>query len=101
VSKYNNDREIKKLLRHVEATKKDFAKEFKSRWDRRTPVDTGTLQRGNTVALEEKRFVFANSVHYFPYIEDGTETHRPVGMLKTTVVESQAIWDEAWRKNEK
>lgn len=101
MSKYNNDREIKKLLKHVEDTKQEFAKEFKSRWDRRTPVDTGTLQRGNSVVIAEKQMEFSNPVHYFPYIEDGTETHRPVGMLKTTVVESQAIWDEAWRKTEK
>lgn len=93
-----NRKMVKDLEARLERAKVEFATEFLNRWGMRTPVDTGTLIAGNEVKITETNFEFDNSVHYFGYIEHGTPTHSPVGMLKTTVAESPAIWKLAMKR---
>ena len=94
----SNRKKIEAMAEKLDLTKVYFQNEFLDRWNRRTPVDTGRLQAGNQVHVTDKEFQFVNDTPYFPYIEHGTPTHRPVGMLKTTLSESQAIWNESAKK---
>jgi hypothetical protein len=94
----SNKDKIDALEKKLDKAKTEFAKEFKARWDRRTPVVSGTLQKGNIVTVAAGQFEFTNDVHYFPFVENGTPHQKPVGMLKTTVHESADIWEKAMRK---
>lgn len=94
----SNKKMVDAMLKQVEKAKVEFQLEFLSRWNRRTPVDTGKLKAGNKVVAAATQFEFVNDVPYFPYIENGTETHHPVGMLKTTVAEAPEIWAVAMKR---
>jgi hypothetical protein len=89
---------VANIQKQIEMAKVEFSLEFLKRWNRRTPVDTGTLRKGNTVKTASSQFEFINEVPYFGYVEDGTPTHRPVGMLKTTVLEANEIWNIAMKR---
>lgn len=97
----SNKNMVDNLEKQMAMAKVEYSLEFLKRWNRRTPVDTGTLRKGNEVHTSETQFEFVNDVPYFPYIEHGTPTHSPVGMLKTTVAESQEIWDIAMKRAKK
>lgn len=96
----SNQQKLERLAKEIDAYKVEFAKEVKKRWDRRTPVRTGTLLAGNEVIVNEeaKEIQAINGVAYFDYVENGTPRMAPVGMLKTTVAETQAISDLAWKR---
>ena len=89
---------LKDLEERLDLAKMYFQNEFLDRWNRRTPVRTGTLQAGNEVHVTDTEFVFVNNVPYFPYVENGTPNMSPVGMLKTTAAESDQIWAKAAKK---
>lgn len=94
----SNKKKIEDMAEKLDVAKMYFQNDFLDRWNRRTPVDTGRLQAGNQVHVTDTEFQFVNDVPYFPYIEHGTPTHRPVGMLKTTTAEAPAIWKAAAKK---
>jgi hypothetical protein len=94
----SNKKKIEDMEAKLDVAKMYFQNEFLARWNRRTPVDTGRLQAGNEVQVGDTEFTFHNEVPYFPYIEHGTETHRPVKMLGVTTLESPAIWAYAAKK---
>ena len=95
-----NQQKLEKLAKEIDAYKVEFAKEVKKRWDRRTPVRTGRLLKGNEVVINEaaKEIQALNGVPYFDFVENGTPRMAPVGMLKTTVAETQQISDLAWKR---
>jgi hypothetical protein len=94
----SNQKKVEKLQKQIEKAKVEFATEFTNRWAMRTPVDTGRLLAGNQVTITDTNFTFDNNVPYFTYVENGTPTHRPVGMLRTTVKESPEIWRTAMKR---
>ena len=83
---------IQDLQYTIDKAKVEFQFEFLDRWNRRTPVRTGDLRDGNEVTVTDKQFEFDNNVPYFGFVEHGTPVMAPVGMLKTTLTETQAIW---------
>jgi len=97
----SNKDKVKKLQQQVERAKVEFATEFLSRWGARTPYRTGTLLAGNDVKITDTNFEFINNVPYFTYVENGTPNMSPVGMLKTTMIESADIWRIAMRRAKK
>ena len=84
-----------KLIERLDKAKMLFQFEFMDRWNRRTPIRTGDLRAGNTVEVTDTSFTFDNEVEYFGYVEHGTPKMAPVGMLKTTLSEVDAIWEIA------
>ena len=53
----------------------------------KTPVDTGTARKGWVKLGSEIR----NDVPYIGYIEEGSLKHRPIGMVKSTLMDIELI----------
>jgi hypothetical protein len=75
-----------------------FADEFEKRVKNRTPVDTGTLQRGWETTVSPDEITIRNDVEYAGYVEDGTEHMDGAHMLKVTMSEIPEISKIAQRK---
>lgn len=78
--------------------KQEFGIEFKRRVEARTPVDTGALQRGWGFTPTATDIEVYNVMPYASWVEYGTPKMAPRGMLRATVMESEAIAEVA-RKN--
>lgn len=76
----------------------DFAQEFLKRVKQRTPVITGTLQRGWTMSKTETEVEISNDVAYASYVEYGTPKMEPRAMLRTTLIEAEQIAEVAKRR---
>ncbi len=83
--------DIDEFTKKLDMVVPEFEKEFKARVAERTPVLTGALQAGWVWDRSEKIHVFTNLMTYAGYVEFGTPTHSPVGMVGTTVLESNEI----------
>lgn len=68
-----------------------FADEFVKRVETRTPVRSGALRDGYIKEVNELSFELGNQQEYLEYIEEGTSTIAPVGMIRTTMEEADNI----------
>ena len=71
--------------------KQAYAQELLRRTERRTPVDTGALQRGWGVTMRKESFDIYNTMDYAGYVEYGTPLQPPKAMLRTSLAESEQI----------
>lgn len=71
--------------------KQEFAMEFQSRVEERTPVLTGALKKGWLTKLTQTGFTISNIQPYASYVENGTEKMAPRAMIATTLVEKDQI----------
>ena len=71
-----------------------FKKEFQSRVEQRTPVDTGRLQAGYFWTGETPNLIFENEAPYAGYVEFGTYRQAPHLMVNTTMLESSDILEK-------
>lgn len=70
-----------------------FNDEFVKRVEVRTPVRSGALRDGYQSDVTIDQIQLGNSQDYLQYIEEGTSTIAPVGMIRTTMEEADAIAD--------
>lgn len=75
--------------------KREFAMEFKSRVEQRTPVRTGALKGGWHIELKSTEMELSNTQEYMPYVEFGTPSFGPRAMVRTTLLESDQIIEVA------
>jgi len=78
--------------------KQAYAQELLARTERRTPVDTGALQRGWGVTMRQTGFTIYNTKEYASYVEFGTPHQPPKAMLRTSLAEGEQIAEIAARK---
>lgn len=69
-------------------------KEAMNRIERRTPVRSGALQAGWELEKSKGSYQITNKQDYAIYVEEGTATTPPVGMVRTTMEELQQITDD-------
>lgn len=81
----------KRLVKIDDEFAQEFADEFEKRVARRTPVDTGLLQRSWDTRVSPTEITIGNDVEYAGYVEDGTEHMSGAHMLKTTMSEVPEI----------
>lgn len=98
-------KDIKSLKDDIDQDLKDldnfntkFAAEFLARVQRRTPVKSGKLREGFQATATKESIEVSNDVPYAQVIEQGNETHRPVGMVKTTIEEIEQIVQKVTKK---
>lgn len=75
--------------------KREFAMEFKSRVEQRTPVRTGALKGGWHIELKSTEMELSNTQEYMQYVEFGTPKMQPHGMVRTTLLEGEQIMEVA------
>jgi len=69
----------------------EFAAEFQARVEQKTPVRTGLLKASWSNAVTPESITLNNSTDYAIYVEEGTPKMSPVGMVSTTILESEDI----------
>lgn len=68
-----------------------YAQEVIERTKLKTPVQTGKLQDSWSSRVDSNTVEFRNDTDYAAYVEYGTVKMAPVGMLSTTLNESEVI----------
>jgi hypothetical protein len=68
-----------------------YVEEVINRTKMKTPVDTGKLRDSWIGTSQETQCIFENSQPYAGFVEYGTVKMAPVGMLTTTLNESEQI----------
>lgn len=81
--------------------KEEFGVEFTARAAEKTPVDTGALQRGWGFTMKQNDIEIYNIKDYASFIEYGTPSIEPVGMLRRTLLEKDEIAAVAAEKAKK
>lgn len=92
------DTTLKNLPQAVDNFIELFAVEFFEEVVRKTPVRSGYLQSRWQKRVETGTINISNDAGYASYVEFGTEKMAPVGMLRTTLENSQQIADRIARK---
>jgi len=72
---------------HLDHVIKDVQKEQLKRIKKKTPVASGRARRGWRI----KGHDIINKVSYVKFLEFGTRYMRPIAMVKTTALETEAI----------
>lgn len=72
-----------------------FATMFIEAVKQKTPVDTGKLKEAWQVKRDGVEIMIENATPYAGHVEYGTEKMRPVGMLTSTINESERIMARA------
>lgn len=79
----------------------DIMGQAEVRIKQRTPVKTGALRESINITKEAETYVIGSDKDYFPFIEFGTSTISPVGMVRTTLEELPQIASRTtinWKK---
>ena len=85
------DLAIDAVISDLEAFEKKFATNVFDTVRDKTPVKTGKARDGWTLDLLPGKAIISNDVEYITYLELGTPTMRPRGMVSTTLAEIDAI----------
>lgn len=85
---------LKVIQEQIEQLAPKIAEKIIYRVKRRTPVRSGRLRDGWNSSITPSKIIIYNDVDYAPYIEYGTPTIEPVGMLRTTLEEIGLIVKE-------
>jgi hypothetical protein len=78
--------------------KEAWGVEFKDRVERRTPVITGMLKGGWGFTMKATDIEIYNTQPYASFVEYGTVTMAPRGMMRVTLLESPQITEVAAKK---
>jgi prolyl oligopeptidase PreP (S9A serine peptidase family) len=78
--------------------KTEFAIEFKTRIEDKTPVRSGDLKAGYFIQQKQEGFEISNTKDYFQHVNNGTPTQRPQRMLERTMQEANSIAEIAANK---
>lgn len=79
----------------LEKVPEEFAKEFKTRVEDRTPVRTGTLKRGWNIEPTSTGVSIVNDVEYSSFVEYGTYKMEGRFMMTSTMLEADQILEIA------
>lgn len=85
------DKVFPQLQTKLRKFKEEWGMEFKRRVEERTPVKTGRLQGGWGFTQKRDDIEIYNTVEYASYVEYGTDTMAPRGMMRTTLLEADDI----------
>jgi hypothetical protein len=83
---------LENLPQAIDKVKRDFIDEFVKRVQQKTPVLTGRLRDGWEGDVNQMSV--SNNVEYAEFVEFGTERTPPVAMLRTTIEESEQIFNK-------
>jgi hypothetical protein len=85
------------VVKEIDHWEQKFVDLFIESVKQKTPVLTGTLRDGWEGSVESGSYSFSNPVDYAAYVEYGTEYQAPVGMLSTTLQETELLMEQAKR----
>lgn len=81
--------------------KQFFGEEFMERVKQRTPVVTGALRNSWGFTMRQDDIEIWSTSPYSDFVENGTETMAPRGMLRTTLLEKDDIARVAIEKSQR
>ena len=86
---------VDEAIRELQQAEQKFVDLFIERVKQKTPVLTGTLRDGWEGKIFNGSYEFSNPANYTASVEYGTEKQSPVGMLSSTLQETEQIMDQA------
>lgn len=97
---YHNEAILEEVKAAMDQVIIDVSQQVLDRVTELTPVDTGFAQsRWELGAVNEEGFEIHNDANYIEYLENGSSTQAPNGMLGITLMEVPRMVDEAVAKH--
>lgn len=99
----HNEQVLVDIQHDIDEVIKEVGKEALTRVKDRTPVRTGYAQSRWELTVESDGFTLENDADYISYLELGSSSQAPSGMLGITMVEVPDIVDEVvarYQRNE-
>lgn len=83
------------VVKELDKLEQEFVKLFLERVRLKTPVETGVLRNAWTGEVAVGAYLFENEKEYAAHIEYGTEHIAPVGMVTSTINETEMLLQQA------
>lgn len=97
----HNEQVLVEVQGNIDRVIRDIGIECLNRVTERTPVDTGHARSRWVMTNNPTSFTLSNDADYISFLEEGSSTQAPLGMLGVTMFEVPAITDEVVRKYNK